>query len=267
MSEETPKLRHEFVGMMFAITIGEVGLQTAALVKAEHWIHYLPAYAHLILASIVIATSWVGWSLSRASGGRHDVRGIFQLEFLVLLIDVSLVITYFILVRTVDFGGESKRPRIDSASSAGWWIVVIFALYLVWDFVTKIGIYFFKPDGDWLRDQGSRMIPTILCLIISVIVWRQVQGSDLLHWISADFALVCIVLLFRALKDFVAAWLPRTGHSVSRSFLQRATPIFWSVVCIMGVALGTVVTKFSWPFLPCSIAEEISRNVSTEANP
>lgn len=29
-----PTLRHEFVGMMFALTIGEVGLQAAALVKA-----------------------------------------------------------------------------------------------------------------------------------------------------------------------------------------------------------------------------------------
>lgn len=31
-----PTLRHEFAGMMFALTIGEVGLQAAALVKAGH---------------------------------------------------------------------------------------------------------------------------------------------------------------------------------------------------------------------------------------
>ena len=33
-----PKLRHEFVGMMFAVTIGEVGLQAAALVTVSGYV-------------------------------------------------------------------------------------------------------------------------------------------------------------------------------------------------------------------------------------
>ena len=33
-SNREPKLRHEFVGMMFAVAVGEVGLQTAALLQA-----------------------------------------------------------------------------------------------------------------------------------------------------------------------------------------------------------------------------------------
>ena len=43
-----PRLRHEFVGMMFAVTIGEVGLQVAGLVQAKHYVHYLPFYSHLL---------------------------------------------------------------------------------------------------------------------------------------------------------------------------------------------------------------------------
>lgn len=104
-----PRLRHEFVGMMFAVAIGEVGVQTATLVQAYNWIHFLPAYSHLILATIVITTSWVGWTLSPSPGAGQDVRGVLQWEFIVLLVDVFLVIVYFILVKTVDFTGEGRE--------------------------------------------------------------------------------------------------------------------------------------------------------------
>lgn len=102
-----PKLRHEFVGMMFAVTIGEVGLQAAALVKVGHPWHFLPAYSHLLLATVVIAASFVGWSLSPAPGAQEDVRNVLHPEFLVLLLDVFLVIVYFILVRSVDLDRKS----------------------------------------------------------------------------------------------------------------------------------------------------------------
>jgi hypothetical protein len=71
-----PKLRHEFVGMMFAVAIGEVGLQAAALFKTGDFLRYLPAYSHLTLATIMIATSWVGWTLSVAPGARRDGRDL-----------------------------------------------------------------------------------------------------------------------------------------------------------------------------------------------
>src|SRR5579862_6393754 len=111
-----PRLRHEFVGMMFAVTIGEVGLQAAALVQAGHVVHFLPAYSHLILATVMIAASWVGWTLSPSPGATQDVSGVFQPEFLVLLVDVLLVIVYFILVRRVDFTGE-KLIRLTASAS------------------------------------------------------------------------------------------------------------------------------------------------------
>jgi hypothetical protein len=74
--KKDPKLRHEFVGMMFAVAIGEVGLQTATLVKASDFpndfLYFLPAYSHLILASIAIAASWVGWTKSKSRSGQKD---------------------------------------------------------------------------------------------------------------------------------------------------------------------------------------------------
>ncbi|SRR6266478_2077513 len=262
MSDQDPKLRHEFVGMMFAITIGEVGLQAAALVQAGHVAHFLPAYGHLLLATTVVAASWVGWSVSSAPGARLDVRGVFQWEFIVLLLDVSLVITYFILVRTVDFGKESS-PRIEPASTVAGWVFLIFLLYLLWDVITKVVIYLKKPDGHWLRLHGSRMIPTIVCLILARIVWRQVEGADLPHLLSADFALLWLVLLFRSLKDLVSGSFPR--HETTSSFLHRTrAPLIWTVICSSCIAFGALATKDSWP-LP--LPEKVVYDINTPLPP
>ena len=257
MSDPELKLRHEFVGMMFAITIGEVGLQVAALVQAGHVAHFLPAYSHLIPATTVVAASWVGWSVSMAPGARQDVRGVFQWEFIVLLLDVSLVITYFILVRTVDFE-KDKAPRIDSAFTVAFWVFVIFLLYFVWDVITKIVIYLKRPDGHWLQLYGARMIPTIACLVVGGIVWLEVKDADLPHQISADFALLCLVLLFRALKDFISACFPRQEAANSSFFQRTKLSMAWTIVCVCGVTLGTLATKDNWSLpLPHRVLKEI----------
>ena len=208
MAENEPKLRHEFVGMMFALTIGEIGLQTAALVQAGHWIHFLPAYAHLFLGTFVVAASWVGWSRSVAPGARQDVLGMFEWAFVVLLLDMAMVVTYFILVRTVDFTPEGHQ-RIDSASTVAGWHVLIFFLYVMWDVVTKIFMYRPKANVTWLRGSGLRMVPTVICLVASLFVWHQFEGADDVHRLSADVALLSLVVLFRALKNLVSAiWPP-----------------------------------------------------------
>lgn len=251
---------------MFAITIGEVGLQVAAVIQAHHRIHYLPAYSHLILGAMVVAMSWVGWSVSVAPGARKDVQGIFQWEFLVLLLDVSLVITYFILVRTVDFGKEPLPPRIEPASTVALWVLWIFCQYLAWDVLTKIIIYLRKPDGQWKRLYGARMLPTLLCVIFAFWIWRSVQTADTPHSITADAALLSLVLLFRALKDFVSGWLPRDAKESEKPFLTRTfRSLVWTALCLTGMILGTLTTACSWR-LPDRIVKEIQTPVANEHN-
>jgi hypothetical protein len=253
--EPDVKLRHEFVGMMFAVTIGEVGIQVASLIHAGHWLHYLPAYSHLFLSTVFIATSWVGWSLSLAPGARRDVRRIFELPFVVLLIDVSLVISYFILVRSVDFPAERVEPRIAPESTVALWVAVIFGLYLLWDVVTKIFAYKKDINDPWRKNYGSRMLPTLICFALAIVLWSLLKNADVPHFLTANIALLSLVLLFRALKDLVSAWPKSSGKS-------KTGPIVWTIVCVVGIAVGTVWTS-CWP-LPGSLANHIQAPISKE---
>jgi hypothetical protein len=259
MAETDPKLRHEFVGMMFAITVGEIGLQAAALVQAKHYVHYLPAYTHLFLATFVVAASWVGWSRSVVPGARQDVEELFEWAFAVLLLDMSMVVTYFILVRTVDFGNE--HHRIDSASAVAGWHVLIFALYLAWDVVTKFLMYERPRDIGWwegwkrvdtaLRkkrtDRFRRMVPTVICLFISWYLWKAFEPAKDERLLTADFALLSVVLLFRALKSLESAiWWKATpkGEKKQRRLGFR---IVSTAACLVGFLFGTWMTLSSRP--------------------
>jgi hypothetical protein len=234
--------------MMFAVAIGEVGVQTATLVQAHNWVHFLPAYSHLILATIVIAASWVGWTRSPAPGARQDVRGVFQWEFLVLLVDVFLVIVYFILVKTVDFTGEGPIQLKASATPETTWIMVIFVTYFFWDILTKCFMYLKERKNEpWFRNYGSRIIPTIVCLSLALATMSLFNRADSPHTLTVDLALLSLVLLFRALKGLV--------ESLTKPKIPKKWPIFWSLLFFIGFALGTIWTS-AWP-IPKAIATQI----------
>jgi len=244
-----PKLRHEFVGMMFAVAIGEVGVQTAALVQAGHWVHFLPAYSHLFLTAIVIAASWVGWTLSPSPGAREDVRSVFHWGFLVLLLDVFLVVIYFILAKTVDIEEARGRALAASAHPETFWILVIFGTYLIWDIVTKVIIYLVEKRTElWFRSYGARMLPTIVCFGLLWAVRPVLESADATHVLTADLSLVSLVLLFRALKGLTDA--------LTRPNVRKALPIFWTVLCLSGFGLGALWTSSSYP-LPSKITHDI----------
>ena len=278
--DSDPKLRHEFVGMMFAVTIAEVGLQIAALVQAGHfvsWIHFLPEYSHLLLATVVIAASWVGWTLSVAPGARHDVNRIFQWEFLVLLLDVALVILYFILVRAVDFEKEQIAPHTASASKVGLTLCWIFILYILWDILTKVVIFlrdreqeqnkkwFQYYDKDWCRKYGSRMPPALVCLVLAGVMTCLFGTVDRPHLLTADLAFLALVLLFRALKDVMSALYPsdtlpqdkdEKAKEVAERKARKKSARWRSIVCAVFLVLGVLWTTCSLP-LPAGIVKEI----------
>jgi hypothetical protein len=245
--------------MMFAVAVGEIGLQVAALVRSDHLIHYLPAFSHLFLATFVVAASWVGWSRSLTGGAKRDVAELFEWPFVVLLLDMCMVVTYFILVRTVNFA--ESEPRVDSATVVARWHVLIFILYLSWDFVTKMVMYRPPPGAGWWRSwhaecDGIRMLPTVVCLGLSLALWRLFKGTDYEHRLTADIALLCVVVLFRALKNLVSAHRPRkSDRGKPRRLLFRWS---WTVACLLGLIWGTAMTVYAGQLpLPASVVQEL----------
>lgn len=57
-------IHYEFVAMLFALAVAEVALRATAIVEAHSTfgktvVDLAPGYTHLLLATIVIAASWV----------------------------------------------------------------------------------------------------------------------------------------------------------------------------------------------------------------
>src|SRR4051812_41738835 len=94
--------RYIFVQLLFSLTAAETARQFAELVLgARDHVEAAPAYAHLLLAGMVVVTSWVGWANSEASR-QSRVTSVFGCPFLILLLDVALVFLYFLLVRSAE---------------------------------------------------------------------------------------------------------------------------------------------------------------------
>lgn len=128
-------LRFVFVQMLFALTMGELAREAAALVELAS-IRAAPAsYSHLALAFILITASWVGWSSSKAPGNQLKVVSIFSWSFVVLMLDVVLVICYFVVVKGVEKPDGNEITA--SAYNETTWILIVFVGYLLWDFLTK----------------------------------------------------------------------------------------------------------------------------------
>lgn len=248
-----PSLRHDFVGMMYAGALSEVGLQAAALVKVGHPGHFLPGYSHLLLATVVIATSFVGWSVS-LEWAQDGMPKVFQPEFLVLLLDVSLVIIYIILVRSVEFVVEGRPPSIAPAKRLAFWIELIFVLYLMWDVVMGFAYRKSISCRVWF---GEFVVPTVVCFGLSLLAKCLVKGADCSHLITADFALLSLVLLFRALKDLGAALSRNQAPRIKRR--AAVASLVCSVLLLVGLLLtacplqlpSRMVTAIEYPSPPC----------------
>ncbi len=234
--EVEPRLRFGFVEMLFALTAAEIAIQASDLVKYLGTdLGVLPAYTHLLVATTLVTTSWVGWLKSKAPGNRLDVEAVFSWPFAVLLLDVFLVVCYFIIVRGLDVKGtgENVVRTAPSTDNETFWLVVVFAGYFLWDVLTKAVIgYADEQHRTFLQRFRGRKFWTrawisAACLTMTVVMWRMVRGFTT-TWsvIAADGALIAVILLFRALKQGSLKWttsmllLAVAGMTVGR-YLDR----------------------------------------------
>lgn len=241
-------LRYAFVEMLFALAISQVAVHAAELATAAgSLLEKLPAFSHLALSLMVIAASWVGWRQSQSPGMKQQITSLFSRRFLTLMLDVILVIVYFVLVRTVDLQQKDGGVVLSAPSSAApesRWLLTIFVIYLIWDLISDV----FSTDSLTAKGffncswQGLRV--AVLCCASSALcaylcyraleLSATVEGSPV-GVALVDSSLLVVVLLFRVIKAFEPPLAKVLKVEGCKAFVARRSArnaIFLSLVLI-----------------------------------
>jgi len=217
---ETSATRYTFVEMLFALAIAEVAVIASHLVRvSDSWTAKLPVTAHLTLGAVLIATSWLGWSASLQRRREERAEHPFSWDFLGLLVDVLLVVFYFILVRQAEITEEAPyRLSSPSAVPEATWLLVIFATYAVWDFVTDV---LKEPNRSTLSASAGLFLASAACslgctALAGFVRWRACSQNSGWAVVCLDGALLSLVLLFRVIKGPVENGLRSTFRGLKK---------------------------------------------------
>lgn len=188
-----------FVEMLFALAIGQFAVEFSKLIDYQLKSHQtflavFPAYSHLVLAFLVISTSWVGWRNSPFCG--THIKDVFSWNFLELVTDIALVVMYFILARAVEIPDSPDSSLSPNASFEVYTVAVIITTYLFWDIISARS----NPQ----KKFRERLWVSVCCTSISwILVWRSIGGSGTIPAVLlADFCLIALILTFRAMKRY-----------------------------------------------------------------
>ncbi len=240
-NNEDMNLRHTFVGMLFALAIGQAAILFGDLfrvivydwdfrisidgflqtVKSDDYLIIAPI-GHLLLGVVLVALSWVGWSHSKSGSGSRRIKNVFSIAFLLLIIEVILVIQYFILINSVEIDIKSfliykdLKSAIPSVSAApeATIMLVIFGTYTLWDMISDVFLGpIAKKDkpcnkayilSDFITFLTGIITYSGVSLICVFIAWYiqsiAVTPSSPISVFYTDIALIALLFFFRAAK-------------------------------------------------------------------
>jgi len=220
--ESKTQLHLTFVEMLFALAIGQIAIGVSQLIDYQ-WIStqtfwsIIPAYSHLLLAFVVISTSWVGWRKSKYSG--TNIQHIFTWDYIELAVDVTLVFMYFTLARAVEIPNSPNDSLTPNASFEAKTVAIIISTYAIWDIISC------RTDRTKIT---QRLWASITCTVISwCLIMFGICGSGTVSAVLfTDFCLIALILTFRAMKlhDFSEH---NKGSWILISFLLLLVLIFF----------------------------------------
>lgn len=209
-------LRKVFVQLLFSLAIGQVAMRSGYLVIAGAKINeYYYSYLHLFLCVIIISTSWVGWYNSKSPHNSDVATSVFSLQYIILLVDMFLVICYFIIVSGAEVSINSVLAEIPKANShiEIFWTMIIFSTYLLWDIISKLVKFDYTYDCEnkklsrkliWTGIFLERIWPTAVCCIFSVFAFNFMDDESRAPFVALiDTMLIFLFLTFRGFKEGV----------------------------------------------------------------
>lgn len=205
-----------FVELMFAVAVGDTAAQVAKVTQFEsqmsgttlenYW-QLSPAISHLLLVLIIIATSWVGWSHSSVTRKyMSELKEAFSdkfpwlisFPFLMLLIDVFLVVCYFVLSEAVELPDQKTSKFTPSATPEIGWVLLILATYVVWNFVSCFHARWVENQPFLGNRRGWRILAAMGSMLIPVFAYcTNASPSSTKGILMIDGALLLAILLFR----------------------------------------------------------------------
>ncbi len=254
-------LRLTFVEMLFALAVAQVAIGAADIVEYGKLDGSAPAaISHLSLALLVIAMSWVGWQKSPSPGMKELVQRVASITFVGLVLDVLLVVAYFVVSRNSEVANHNGIPSLAAASvrPEAFWMCVIFGMYFLWDLVADVFSENCIPVKGLI--ERVKLVPrlvfastfcSLLCLLLSFSVY-YFPRHDVSTWqvVSLDIALMCVVFAFRLLKapveNFLRSALKLTHCRAFRERKQTTAEVVWLFLVTIGyiacILVGTQVS-------------------------
>ena len=247
------KPQHTFVAMLFALSAASVATSAADVAllmgKEDEILSLLPAISHVVLTLLVISMSWIEWSRSiDPLSEKNPFETIVQWRFLLLLLDVGLVVLYFLLAREIEtkevfvnIAGESEaRTILSDPSSAGeikWSLYILFG-YLLYDIAADV--FQNETKRKWMRNAFVGCFASIVALgavfLIKVLVPPDPTAASV---VLTDMALVAVFAGFRLLKglEFFAAGLCKVDkvHFRKRDEFQKWAVVAWVLFIVVAL--------------------------------
>ncbi|HJP77865.1 MAG TPA: hypothetical protein VJ914_26580 [Pseudonocardiaceae bacterium] len=177
----------------------------------------LVSYSQLLLAATVTTVSWIGY---RSSSNRRSYRiAFFNLPILQLSVELTHMYLYWLLAATAEristVSTSSNSPSLQPESLL---LVLIFALYVVWD---QIALAMRRSDryaGLALADDvpRRRIVTMVYLAILSgwTIVIFAVSPRNQLEVAFGDVILIGIVV----------------GHRVSQNYVDRIWGLIYRMI-------------------------------------
>jgi hypothetical protein len=168
--------------------------------------------SHLVLASFVLGTSWIAWTLAFQMRYIFPPKRVISWEALLVIIDFVILVIYFNFVAIVSQQRESASYRDFPKpyhKHASYWVGVILLMYVMWDIFADVLIPRFgdsfiatasRPETYFWRHSWM----SAFCACLAWLAFFRLKRIRLVHkWrvIAGDAALVSLILFFRALKQ------------------------------------------------------------------
>ncbi|WP_295979414.1 hypothetical protein [uncultured Variovorax sp.] len=271
------ELQKTFIAMIFAFAVSAVALQLAEffIVVTGNWTLHAKGnqgfnsqellnlgaiLSHLAVALIMITASWVMWSKSQAAGHLAAVESIVSLKFFLVLIEVVLVTLYFSISKSAE-GSFTKYTATQnfqdylttpSASPEAVQILLVFILFLLWDFVADVAMSPLNPNPasrfkrvlNWVPGTFVYGFVSVACALLTLPILYLSSGSVVPGAaISGDFALILLVILFYQLKAIEPYLLRLAKTQATRANTPRdPKPIHWIQIIFLFFGYAAALT-------------------------